>query len=36
MEAVLETGAERTTLYDCLNKKTKKCKGFIWKRIIDE
>ena len=29
MEAVLETGAERTTLYDCLNKKTKKCKGFI-------
>lgn len=30
-EAVAETGAERTTVYDCLNKKIKHCKGFIWK-----
>lgn len=33
-EAVLETGAERTTLYDCLNNKFKQCNGFIWKRTI--
>lgn len=31
-EASIETGSERTTLYDCLNNKVKKCNGFIWKR----
>lgn len=34
-EATLNTGAERTTLYKCLNGKFKNCKGFIWKRTLD-
>jgi hypothetical protein len=29
-EAILETKSDRATLYRCLNKQTKKCKGFIW------